>query len=94
MSKSSSSKTSKTDWPRLKAMQDKDMTAQLPSIRPLKMQHIVRGIVRQGSAARSPQDADFPAGGMPMCWRGSKRRGAGYQTRMNAVLRAFKEAAS
>jgi hypothetical protein len=47
MSKSSSSKTSKTDWPRLKAMQDKDirLTAEHPAA---AVQHIVRGIARQG----------------------------------------------
>ena len=47
MSKSSSSKTSKTDWPRLKAMQDTDVT--LSDEHPAaEVQHIVRGIARQG----------------------------------------------
>ncbi len=91
MSKSSSSKTSKTDWPRLKAMQDKDVT--LSDEHPAaEVQHIVRGIVRQGLRPVPPKtlislrvDADV------LAW--FKAQGAGYQTRMNAVLRAFKEAA-
>ena len=60
MSKSSSSTTSKTDWPRLKAMPEQDirLTDEHPAD---EVDHI-------------------------------KAQGAGYQTRMNAVLRAFKEA--
>ena len=47
MSKSSSSKTSQTDWPRLKAMRDTDVT--LSDVHPAtEVQHIVRGIARQG----------------------------------------------
>ena len=91
MSKSSSSKTSKTDWPRLKAMQDKDVI--LSNEHPAaEVQHIVRGIARQGLRPAPPKtlislrvDADV------LAW--FKAQGAGYQTRMNAVLRAFKEAA-
>ena len=92
MSKSSSSKTSETDWSRLKAMQDKDVT--LSDDHPAtEVQHIVRGIARQGLRPIPPKtlislrvDADV------LAW--FKAQGAGYQTRMNAVLRAFKEAAS
>ena len=47
MSKSSSSTTSQTDWPRLKAMQEQDirLTAEHPAS---EVDHIVRGIARQG----------------------------------------------
>ena len=91
MNKLSSSKTSQTDWPRLKAMQDKDVT--LSDEHPAaEVQHIVRGIARQGLRPVPPKtlislrvDADV------LAW--FKAQGAGYQTRMNAVLRAFKEAA-
>ena len=91
MSKASSSKTSKTDWPRLKAMQEQDirLTDEHPAT---EMHHIVRGIARQGLRPVPPKalislrvDADV------LAW--FKAQGAGYQTRMNAVLRAFKEAA-
>ena len=90
MSKSSSSKTSKTDWQRLKAMQDTDVT--LSDEHPAaEVQHIVRGIARQGLRPVPPKtlislrvDADV------LAW--FKAQGTGYQTRMNAVLWAFKEA--
>jgi len=56
------------------------------------VRHIVRGIVRSGLKAVPPKasvslriDADV------LDW--FKAQGAGYQTRINAVLRAFREAA-
>ena len=92
MSKLSFSKTSQTDWPRLKAMQNKDVT--LGDEHPAaEMRHIVRGIARQGLRPVPPKtlislqvDADV------LAW--FKAQGAGYQTRMDAVLRAFKETVS
>lgn len=55
------------------------------------MRHIVRAIVRRGLRAVPPKasvslrvDADV------LAW--FKSHGPGYQTRMNAVLRAFKDA--
>ena len=92
MSRSFSSKASKTDWPRIKAMKDKDitLTAEHPAA---EVKHIVRGIARRGLRPISPKasislrvDADV------LEW--FKAKGAGYQTRMNAVLRAFKEASA
>ena len=57
-----------------------------------EVDHIVRDIARQGLRPVPPKalislrvDADV------LAW--FKAQGAGYQTRMNAVLRAFKEAA-
>ncbi|MCY4386362.1 MAG: BrnA antitoxin family protein [Desulfurellaceae bacterium] len=90
MSKSSSSTTSKTDWPRLKAMPEQDirLTDEHPAA---EVDHIVRGIARKGLRPVPPKalislrvDADV------LAW--FKAQGAGYQTRMSAVLRAFKEA--
>ena len=92
MSRSSSSKASKTDWPRIKAMKDKDitLTAEHPAA---EVKHIVRGIARRGLQPIPPKasislrvDADV------LEW--FKAQGAGYQTRMNAVLRAFREASA
>lgn len=92
MSRSSSSKASKTDWPRIKAMKDKDitLTGEHPAA---EVKHIARGIARRGLQPISPKasislrvDADV------LEW--FKAKGAGYQTRMNAVLRAFKEASA
>jgi uncharacterized protein (DUF4415 family) len=92
MSRPSSSKTSKTDWPRIKAMKEKDilLAAEHPAA---EVRHIVRGIARRGLQPIPPKasislrvDADV------LKW--FKAQGAGYQTRMNAVLRAFKEASA
>jgi uncharacterized protein (DUF4415 family) len=90
MKKSSSSKASKTDWTRVRSLKDKDirLSAEHPEA---DVRHIVRGIVRRGLAPAPAKtsialrvDADV------LAW--FKSQGPGYQTRMNAVLRAFKEA--
>ena len=84
-------KSDKTDWPRIKTMKEEDIT--LTDEHPAsEVKHIVRGIVRRGLRPVPPKasislriDADV------LEWFKS---GAGYQTRMNAVLRAFKDASS
>ena len=90
MKKQSSSKASKTDWARVRAMMDKDIlvTTEHPES---QLRHIMRGVVRRGLRPVSPKasvslrvDADV------LSW--FKAQGPGYQTRMNAVLRAFKDA--
>jgi uncharacterized protein (DUF4415 family) len=90
MKKSSSSKVSKTDWPRVRALKDRNImtSAEHPEA---EVKHIVRGIVRQGLKPLSPKasislrvDADV------LEW--FKSKGPGYQTRINAVLKAFKDA--
>jgi uncharacterized protein (DUF4415 family) len=90
--KNSSSRTSKTDWTRIRALKDEDI--QFSEEHPeADVAHIVRGIVRRGLKPVPPKaavslrlDADV------LEW--FKAQGAGYQTRMNAVLRAFKDASS
>ena len=90
MKKSSSSRISKTDWPRVRAQSDKNVkvTSEHPEA---NVKHIVRGIVRRGLKPVPPKasialrvDADV------LEW--FRTQGPGYQTRINAVLRAFKEA--
>ena len=90
MKKISSSRVSKTDWGRVRAQSDRGvkLTAEHPEA---DVKHIVRGIVRRGLRPVPPKasialrvDADV------LEW--FKSQGPGYQTRMNAVLRAFKEA--
>lgn len=90
MKKPSSSRASKTDWKRVRAMKQKDinLSAEHPEA---DMHHVVRGIVRRGLQPVSPKasialrvDADV------LAW--FKAQGPGYQTRINAVLRAFKDA--
>jgi uncharacterized protein (DUF4415 family) len=92
MSKRSSSRTSKTDWSRVRAMSDRGI-AVLPSHPEASIKHIVRGIARRGLKPVPPKasislrlDADV------LEWL--KAQGPGYQTRINAILRAFKEAAA
>ena len=89
MSKRSSSKASRTDWPRVRAMHDNDILIgqEHPET---SIRHIVRGVIRRGlkpvpakEAISLRIDADV------LEW--FKAQGPGYQTRMNAVLRAFKE---
>ena len=73
-------------------MKEKDIT--LTDEHPAsEVNHIVRGIARRGLRPIPPKasislrvDADV------LEW--FKAQGAGYQTRMNAVLRAFKDALS
>ena len=90
MKKPSSSKASKTEWARVRALKDRDIkiTAEHPEV---EISQIVRGIARRGLRPMAPKasislrlDADV------LEW--FKSHGRGYQTRMNAVLRAFKDA--
>lgn len=90
MKKPSSSKISKTDLSRVRAMTNRQIkvSAEHPEA---DVRHIVRGIVRQGLKPVSSKtsislrvDADV------LDW--FKAQGRGYQTRINAVLRAFKDA--
>ena len=92
MSKRYSSRASRTDWKRVRAMKDNNIvvTAEHPEA---SVKHIVRGIVRRGlkpvpakAAISLRVDADV------LEW--FKAQGPGYQTRINAVLRAFKDEAA
>jgi uncharacterized protein (DUF4415 family) len=91
MKRKSSSVKSKTDYRHLRSLKSKDilLTAESPEI---NVKHIVGGIVRRGLRVVEPKasislrvDADV------LHW--FRSRGVGYQSRMNAVLKAFKEAA-
>jgi uncharacterized protein (DUF4415 family) len=91
MKKSSYLQASKTNFRRLREMKAADVkvTAEHPE---LDVKRIARVIVRRGLNPVPPKasvslriDVDV------LEW--FKARGSGYQTRINAVLRAFKEAA-
>jgi uncharacterized protein (DUF4415 family) len=91
MKRKSSSPKSKTNFRRLRSMKSRDvlLTAEHPEA---NLKSIVGGIVRSGLKVVPPKasislrvDADV------LDW--FRSTGAGYQSRMNAVLRAFKEAA-
>ena len=91
MKQPSTSVKSKTDWDRLlDPSTSGEPTLEHPEA---DVQHIVRGIVRKGLlpapakalvSLRVDQDV--------LEW--FKAQGSGYQTRINAVLRAFRDASS
>jgi uncharacterized protein (DUF4415 family) len=71
-------------------MKDRDVVL-TPEHPEADLRHIMRGVVRRGLRPIAPKasvslrvDADV------LAW--FKAQGRGYQTRMNAVLRAFKDA--
>lgn len=79
---------SNTDWVRLASGTQGDPTEEHPEA---EVRHVVRGIVRQGLkplpvkvsvSLRIDQDV--------LEW--FKAQGAGYQTRINSVLKAFRDA--
>ncbi|MGC1694994.1 MAG: BrnA antitoxin family protein [Pseudolabrys sp.] len=89
MSKRSTSSKSRSDWSRVRTAKDRDirLSADHPEA---SAKHIVRGIVRQGLKPVQPKaaislrvDADV------LNW--FKEQGPGYQTRINAILRAYKD---
>ena len=89
MKQKSTSPKSKTDWARLKA---KGKSATPTTDHPeADINHIVRGVVRRGLKPLPPKasisirvDQDV------LEW--FKAQGSGYQTRINTVLRAFRDA--
>jgi uncharacterized protein (DUF4415 family) len=90
MKKKSSSRTSKTDWPRVRAMKNRQIkiSAEHPEA---NLKHIIRGIVRQGlKPVNSKTSISLRVDADVLEW--FKAQGRGYQTRINAVLRAFKDA--
>jgi uncharacterized protein (DUF4415 family) len=92
MKPKSSSRRSKPNYRRLRNAADKD--ARLTPAHPeADLKHIAKGIVRRGLKVAGPKklvslriDADV------LNW--FKAGGVGYQTRINAVLRAYKDAAA
>jgi uncharacterized protein (DUF4415 family) len=79
---------SKTDWARLRSKETAVPTEEHPAA---NVRHIVRGVVRRGLKPLPPKasislrvDQDV------LEW--FKEQGPGYQTRINAVLRAFRDA--
>jgi uncharacterized protein (DUF4415 family) len=92
MSKRSSSTASKTDLGRVRALKERDIVRSKEHPEAV-VRHIVRGVVRQGLKPVPPKaaislrvDADV------LDW--FKSQGPGYQTPINAVLRAYKDEAA
>ena len=79
---------SKTDWAKLKTKAGTSATAEHPEA---DMRHIVRGVVRRGLKPQPPKAAiSLRLEQDVLEW--FKAQGPGYQTRINAVLRAFRDA--
>lgn len=81
----------KANLRRLRSMTDRDVriSAEHPEF---DLKHVARGIVRRGlKVIPSKASVSLRIDADVLEW--FKSGGAGYQTRMNAVLRAYKEAA-
>jgi uncharacterized protein (DUF4415 family) len=88
-SRKSTSMKSKTDWARLKSGVGRAKpTAEHPES---DVKHIVRGLVRKGlTPLPSKTSISLRVDQDVLEW--FKAQGAGYQTRINTVLRAFRDA--
>ena len=76
----------------MRAMSDRKIKL-APDHPEAELRHIVRGIVRRGLKAVPPKSSiSLRVDSDVLAW--FKRQGPGYQTRMNAVLRAFKDAST
>lgn len=91
LAKSGSSSTkSKTDWGRLMSTGKGQATEEHPEFDP---KQVVRGIVRRGLKPLSPKELiSLRIDQDVIEW--FKAQGPGYQTRINAVLRAFRDASA
>ena len=80
---------SRTDWARLRAgVGDAKLTPEHPEA---DVKHIVRGLVRKG-VKPLPSKASISLRVDQDVLEWFKAQGAGYQTRINTVLRAFRDA--
>jgi uncharacterized protein (DUF4415 family) len=85
----STSKRSETDWARLRTTAEPKVN---PSGHPeAALKHIVRGIVRRGLEPLPPKESiSLRVDADVLEW--FKAQGPGYQTRINLVLRAYRDA--
>jgi len=87
MKKNAASKKLGTDFKRLDAMTDKDIDfSEIPEITP---EMFAKGMVRRGLKPIYKRQMTLRLDSDVIEW--FKRQGRGYQTRMNALLRAYME---
>lgn len=87
MKKKTVSKKSNTNFKRLDAMTDKDIDlSDIPEVTPAMF---AKGIVRRGLKPIHKRQMTLRLDGDVIDW--FKSQGNGYQTRMNALLRAYME---
>ena len=85
MKKNSTSKKSGTDFERLDAMTDEDIDlSDIPEITP---EMFAKGVVRRGLNPITKRQLTLRLDSDVIEW--FKEQGEGYQTRMNALLRAY-----
>jgi uncharacterized protein (DUF4415 family) len=89
MNKKSTSNTSMTDWDRLDAMTDDDIDfSDLPELTP---EMFARAVVRHGLKPEpTKEQVTLRIDSDVLAW--FRAQGRGYQTRINALLRAYMEA--
>ncbi|MGH8470379.1 MAG: BrnA antitoxin family protein [Gammaproteobacteria bacterium] len=91
MSKSSTSKTSKTDWKRVDALRDEDIDlSDNPEVTP---EMFAKAIVRRGLISAPPKEQVTLRLDIDVL-RWFRSQGKGYQSKINALLRAYMEARS
>jgi len=84
----SSSMQSKTDWARIKSKSNVSIAPEHPEA---DIRHVMRGVVRRGLKPQPPKAAiSLRVEQDVLEW--FKAQGPGYQTRINAVLRAVRDA--
>lgn len=92
MNRSSTLKASRTQWERVRKLKDKDISLSVEHPE-AGLEHIVKGIVRKGlKPIPAKTSISLRVDRDVLEW--FKSQGAGYQSRMNAVLKAFKEASA
>ena len=86
-------KVSETNWKRVRGMKDSQIriTNEHPEA---DIRHIVKAIIRHGLKPVQPQKISISLRVDAEVLEWFKSKGPGYQSRMNAVLKAFKEASS
>jgi uncharacterized protein (DUF4415 family) len=89
MKRSAISKKSRTDWARVDAMKDEEIDlSDSPEIGP---EMFARAVVRKGlKPVQRKEQLTLRIDGDVLEW--FKKQGQGYQTRINALLRAYMEA--
>lgn len=89
MKRNSTSRNSGTDFARLDAMTDEDIdTSDIPELTP---EMFARGIVRRGLEPVAPKaQLTIRVDREVLEW--FRQQGSGYQTRINALMRAYMEA--
>jgi uncharacterized protein (DUF4415 family) len=89
MKKEATSQKARTDWRRLKAMEDDDID--LSDVPEVRLEQFAKRVVRQGLQVQPPkQQITLRIDSDVLDW--FKTQGRGYQTQINALLRAYMDA--